>query len=1798
MRAIGLLLLTIICLAAWPAAVGAEGAAAVVELPLGPLGPAGHQAQMVISPEGQVLVNWLRRPEPTERAEQVAPRLASAAAPDWDLLALPFTLPEAPAQLRMVSTASSRFVAYMASYTRTQEIICLDRQGVAPPQRIEHPYTYRWANYVSSQGDLHVAWAAEGGLVYVNAQQMVTLSLTLPLTVTVGALDLAVGAEGPPALTWEQRDPEGASVGIYWAAMVSGTVPVPIALQGYAPRIAVGPTGQVHAAWLSPDGLVYANSSAWSVVQPVAPLGTNTPFALAVGSDDRACLVWPDGDALWCATSSDWSTVVRLETLATAPIELYALVDSQGRLHVMWTGLTNDGELASYYRVPRLAGPQLRVTSSSGNVISGAVQAVAQTTLASSEMERVEFYLQLEDGLDTDVARQLLALGVDRDGRDGWSTSWQPASLPLGQYRVLALAVARDGQILRATGERFMGGMPAWPWLAWPTVQSPPLARTGHVDLAFPLGAQPVASIGLYLCPLGAPAVPDITDLAALLATARYVGAYTAGEATVERGIVRLGFDTRRLPDGTYGVLLALGDPREEQHWKLLGHSIAIDNTLAPTVTLLRPRAGDTLLDTMTLSARATDADGVVQRVAFYLESPGGQQTGGGQVGDRRIWLGSDDDGSDGWGLTCSIESAWEGDSWQVRALAWDDEQQVSLADVVGPLHLATSQQLGVRLVSPPQAAVVSGTVRIELAAVSRAADLRSARLYLRDDSGMLAFLGEASASATSGRWVLDWDSTQWPDGSAEIVALASDGAASQAVAGQSVRLANGPSLVVSERDGGGCVGPSTVSVRLAPNAQAADIRSATFWLQDAQQRLTFLGRDEVPDNGVGILVNPREALDGPARVVAELGLANGRELWVEQAVCVSAHSPAIRLKSSLGREPLTGIQTLDWQASGADGGAPSVQVDYSSDGGREWQTVATNLPATGPWGWDTTRWPDSPSARLRLTASQGDYTTVVETDPLVLANRNAPPWVTLLSPKPGAGYAQVVHLAWQAGDSEDDQQVVVALDYRRPDGPWQPISGDLPATGAIDWDLGGLLPDKGYQVRARATDAAGLQASDQVSSVAIVSNTPPVVRLLWPIGQVMLENDTVLLWQASDRDGDPLAIDLYYSYDAGLTWFPLAENVANTGFYEWQLAFLPPSDQYRVRVVARDERAAVSDESAVAFSVGQRRPEVVQLLDPRAEQQVRGLVLVRWALASGAAGGARVTLSVRPQKGTEWAALAQDMIGSGALVWDTASLTDGAYELLAVANDSTSGTRSSSMLSVNVDNSSGQLPEVEVLWPRGGELAYGIQRVAWALDGPKDAPLTAVIAVRESGQADWRIVGRADAWAGSYAWDTTAQPSGHYYEVRVTVQGRDKRTAAAVSGPVFVGNTAGYPPSLVVISPDASGALLQGDTIAWLAEDVDGDMVRLDIDTAQQGAGQWLPVVRDLYNAGEYVLKAGLAPRATTQLLLTAQDGLYRLGALTTTHGLSAPDDQMPTIDVQQPQSWASLAGEITLAWQAKDPYGAIPRVHIELSADGGLSWRPLARNLESAGSYAWDTAQWANGTYLARFVSDNGRLQTNLLKGPFELANPGGNAPVVSLLAPRGGEAWSGHQEVRWRAWDADGDALTYALAYRLAGESQWHMLAQDLPATGRYLVDTSVMPNAERVWLRIEARDGHLVGLSETTAPFAVGNARLPSIELLAPVAGQVVAGVQTVAWRATSGPVAIEYSLDEGATWQMLAEEQPAQGSLSWDTATLRTLQRVLLRATARLAGRTVRGVLSAPVLVVGNQQESWLPLYIR
>ena len=112
-----------------------------------------------------------------------------------------------------------------------------------------------------------------------------------------------------------------------------------------------------------------------------------------------------------------------------------------------------------------------------------------------------------------------------------------------------------------------------------------------------------------------------------------------------------------------------------------------------------------------------------------------------------------------------------------------------------------------------------------------------------------------------------------------------------------------------------------------------------------------------------------------------------------------------------------------------------------------------------------------------------------------------------------------------------------------------------------------------------------GLTDTDTTEVLVEAYADPPVVQLIYPTGGESLTGTITVEWYATDNT-EVAGIYLYYSAEGDDAWHQLNGVLENTGMFDWNTDQLSDG-AYRLQVVAKDSKGAMSHDSSDVFNVG-----------------------------------------------------------------------------------------------------------------------------------------------------------------------------------------------------------------------------------------------------------------------------------------------------------------------------------------------------------------------------------------------------------------------------------------------------------------------------------------------------------------------------------------------------------------------------------------------------------------------------------
>jgi parallel beta-helix repeat protein len=264
-----------------------------------------------------------------------------------------------------------------------------------------------------------------------------------------------------------------------------------------------------------------------------------------------------------------------------------------------------------------------------------------------------------------------------------------------------------------------------------------------------------------------------------------------------------------------------------------------------------------------------------------------------------------------------------------------------------------------------------------------------------------------------------------------------------------------------------------------------------------------------------------------------------------------------------------------------------------------------------------------------------------------------------------------------------------------------------------------------------------------------------------------------------------------------------------------------------------------------------------------------------------------------------------------------------------------------------------------------------------------------------------------------------------------------------------FLTNTF-HAPWVEVVTPNGGEVFSDTSNITWVAPDVDGDSVEIDILYSANGGINWWVVAAHEENDSIYAWDTTPRDDGNQYMIkLQAYDGTYTSWD-TSDAVFTIYNPDPPQLMLVHPDGGEILVDSTTIWWWAIDPDvgdSATLDVDIDYSADAGTTWTVIDSNLVNDCFHGWHVSQLEDGDqYMVRVIvtDTTGLSARDSSSAVFEINNP--DPPTVTVLSPNGGEHWSGTHDIVWTASDPDSVAgLTFDLYVGIAtaSDTSWTQL-----------------------------------------------------------------------------------------------------------------------------------------------------------
>lgn len=350
----------------------------------------------------------------------------------------------------------------------------------------------------------------------------------------------------------------------------------------------------------------------------------------------------------------------------------------------------------------------------------------------------------------------------------------------------------------------------------------------------------------------------------------------------------------------------------------------------------------------------------------------------------------------------------------------------------------------------------------------------------------------------------------------------------------------------------------------------------------------------------------------------------------------------------------------------------------------------------------------------------------------------------------------------------------------------------------------------------------------------------------------------------------------------------------------------------------------------------------------------LKGTATVTATASDADSGIASVAIQRTPAGGSTWTTICTTTASPFTCSWDTTAVTDGAYDLRAVATDKAGNTTTSATVRATVANA------LTVVLTRPGDVLRGSVSTTTTVTGAGTTTPTVRVEYAPAGTTTWTTLCTAASSPYTCSAATTALANGAYDLRSVAVVGGTTYASATVPN-VLVDNLA---PTVTMTDP---GTPLKGTrTFAATASDAHSGVAKVVIQTSPGTTSTWTDLCTVTAAPYSCSVDTSTLANGTYAVRAVATD---RAGNTTTSATIASRVVQNTVSSVTLTAPATYLRGSLTLAATATSN-GTIASVKIQRSVAGANAWTDICTDTTSPYSCPFATTSVADGAYDLRAV------------------------------------------------------------------------------------------------------------------------------------------------------------------------------------------------------------------------------------
>jgi hypothetical protein len=844
----------------------------------------------------------------------------------------------------------------------------------------------------------------------------------------------------------------------------------------------------------------------------------------------------------------------------------------------------------------------------------------------------------------------------------------------------------------------------------------------------------------------------------------------------------------------------------------------------------------------------------------------------------------------------------------------------------------------------------------------------------------------------------------------------------------------------------------------------------------------------------------------------------------------------------------------ITWDASTV---ASNVKIEYSTNNGSTWNLITSSYTNSGSYSWSVPSMVTTTQALVRITNTS--FPTAIDTSNAVFTIK-APVTVDVPNTSTSLTGCSALNIQWTRStafnnynnsDSYSYYRNTYELYYNVNGGADQYIANvenyQSQYSYSYSWTVPDLTPGNiKIKVVARYNSygsGGGVFWTDSSDVAAPIVDPTGTITVTNPNGGVNMNalNNYNITWTASGTSG---YFDILYSANGGTSFNTVTNNISANS-YLWNV---PNNPSTNVIIKVRDNQNFCRKDISNASNTIIAANPVLTAPNGGETLFVNGTYNITW---NSATFYSSVFIEYSIDNGVTWNNVVTSASNSGSYSWAVPN-TLTSQALIRVSNVGTPSNYDVSNATFNI-----VYPTNFLTSPNGGEVwrSQNSQNITW-----NSSLFTSNVKLEYSinNGTSWNTITSSYSNSGNYSWSVPAMVTNTQALIRIT-----NTTVPAITDVSDAVFTILAP---VTVDYPTTGNTLTGCSninIQWTRATAFNNYNNSDSYSYYRnsfelyykvngGAEQYITSVvnyQSQYSYSQTWTIPDVAP-ANLKIIIYSKLSSYGGGG---TFWIDSSDVVSPVVDPSGTITVTAPNGGITLnalnnynvTWTANGSTGFYDLLY---SVNGGLSFSTIASNV-TGNSYTWNVNNNPSTNVFVK-VRDN---QNVCRKDVSDLANTI-NAATPVLTSPNGGEVWNVNsaQNITWNTNSLFGPVF---IEISTDNGVTYNNVVTSTSNTGTYPWTLPMTPSTQA-----KVRISNVSNPALSDVSNSVFTIQIPTPVVTAPNGGETwYAGTnQNITWTPSTfftSTVNLEYSLDGGTTWSVIASNQTNNGTYSWSVPNL-------------------------------------------